>query len=119
MTEVEAFKCVTAEFVGKGEPVCDLPCFKERRSDILDRLSWLGNGLTPGQRNNFTFFKEEWDSRCAQVFGNAWPDLFLWELNGVLKRMETDPWAFSKFMHKEERDVCSGTKALLVPGRPV
>ena len=123
--EAEASKrkrVTAAEMLGKDETgervVCGQQIFKERRKAILQRYSLLGNGLPPHQRNNLTFFKEEWDRKCVQAHGNAWPDLFLSKLKGVLDKAETDRWAFSNFIEYEWSDVLRGTKWLiaLVPG---
>ena len=57
----------------------------------------------------------EWDRKCKEKHGNAWPDLFLGKLKGVLNKLYTDPTAFSKFLFDEEREVFEGTRALLVP----
>ena len=98
--------------------MCGEKIFKERRNAMLHQYSLLGMSLPMDQRINFKRFAEEWDHQCVQAYGNAWPDLFLSKLKGVIDKAETDRWAFSKFMYDEEHAVFRGTNALLVPGRP-
>ena len=77
--EAEASKrkrVTAAEMLGKDETgervVCGQQIFKERRKAILQRYSLLGNGLSPTQRNNLAFFKEQWDRMC-QCMARAFP----------------------------------------------
>ena len=42
---------------------------KKRRWEVLDRVVRLGQGLSPEQRNDFSWFKEAWDARMLQGNG--------------------------------------------------
>ena len=105
----------TAEFLGKGIKNLGGKEGYKRRSALLQRYLTLGNPLPAEQRHNFTWFKSEWDRKCIEKHGSAWPDIFLGKLKGVLNKLYTDPNAFSKLLFDEEREVFAGTRALLVP----
>ena len=106
----------TAEFLGKG--IRNLGG-KEGTINggrhFYNGFGRLGNPLPAEQRHNFNWFKSEWDRKCIEKHGSAWPDIFLGKLKGVLNKLYTDPNAFSKFLFDEEREVFAGTRALLVP----
>ena len=89
--------------------------FSKRRWELLQRYVHIGDPLPAEQRANFTWFKCEWDRKYTEKHGNAWPDLFLGKLKGVLNKLYTGPTAFSTFLFDEEREVFECTRALLVP----
>ena len=49
------------------------------------------------------------------MHGNAWPDLFLSKMKGVLDKLGTDREAFSTFITCEMYSVFKDTRALVVP----
>ena len=54
------------EDLGKGRSRGGGVAAKKRRWEVLDRLPRLGQGLSPEQRNDFTWFKEAWDAYMLQ-----------------------------------------------------
>ena len=67
-----AVKQFSLEDLGKGAKLkrC-LDAAKKRRWEVLDRLARLGQGLSPEQRNDFSWFKEAWDACMLQEHGAA------------------------------------------------
>ena len=89
---------------------------KKRRWEILDRLARLGQGLSPAQRNDFGWFKETWDSRMLQEYGDSWPEVFMGWMQQLLGENENGVAnAFSLFVHNETRRCFDGVSALRVP----
>ena len=68
-----AVKQFSLEDLGKGAKLkrC-LDVAKTRRWEVLDRLARLGQGLSPEQRNDFSWFKEALG--CMHASG-AWGQL--------------------------------------------
>ena len=89
---------------------------KKRRWEVLDRLARLGQGLSPAQRNDFGWFKETWDSRMLQEYGDSWPEVFMGWMQQLLGENENGVAnAFSLFVHNETRRCFDGVSALRVP----
>ena len=89
---------------------------KKRRWEVLDRLARLGQGLSPAQRNDFGWFKETWDSRMLQEYGDSWPEVFMGWMQQLLGENEKGVAnAFSLFVHNETRRCFDGVSALRVP----
>ena len=87
----------------------------KRRGDVLEKIARL-HPLPAEQRASFTWFKTEWDRLCTEKHGNAWPDLFLRKVKGVIDKLPADPNAFSVFLFDEQRKVFKDHVALVVPG---
>ena len=112
-----AAKQFTVEGLGKGATTkrC-LDAAKKRRWEVLDRLARLGQGLSPAQRNDFGWFKETWDSRMLQEYGDSWPEVFMGWMQQLLGENEKGVAnAFSLFVHNETRRCFDGVSALRVP----
>ena len=112
-----AAKQFTVEGLGKGATAkrC-LDAAKKRRWEVLDRLARLGQGLSPEQRNDFGWFKETWDSRMLQEYGDSWPEVFMGWMQQLLGENEKGVAnAFSLFVHNETRRCFDGVSALRVP----
>ena len=112
-----AAKQFTVEGLGKGATTkrC-LDAAKKRRWEVLDRLARLGQGLSPAQRNDFGWFKETWDSRMLQEYGDSWPEVFMGWMQQLLGENEKGVAnAFSLFVHNETRRCFDGVPALRVP----
>ena len=112
-----AIKQYSLEDLGKGAKLkrC-LDAAKKRRWEVLDRLARLGQGLSPEQRNDFSWFKEAWDACMLQEHGDNWPRLFMWWTQGLLGENEAGHGnALSVFVHRETRRCFDGVPALRVP----
>ena len=89
---------------------------KKRRWEVLDRLARLGQGLSPAQRNDFSWFKDAWDARMLQEHGDSWPETFMGWMQRLLGENEKGVAnAFSVFVHSETRRCFDGVTALRVP----
>ena len=81
-----AIKHVSLEDLGKGRSRGGGVFAKRRRWEVLDRLSRLGQGLSPAQRNDLTWFKNAWGARMLQEHGGEWPETF----TGWMQRLLED-----------------------------
>ena len=90
---------------------------KRQRLELLDRMSKIGAGLAAQQRNDFEWFKKQWDTKMSEDHGDAWPVVLGGWLQQVLSDHETGtPNAFSVFVHFETVRVFHEQVALYVPG---
>ena len=90
---------------------------KKQRLELLDRMSKIGAGLAAQQRNDFEWFKKQWDTKMSEDHGDAWPVVLGGWLQQVLSDHETGtPNAFSVFVHFETVRVFHEQVALYVPG---
>ena len=51
---------------------------RKNRFDVLDRLSRLKAGLSPGQKNDWQWFKESWDQAMVREHQDNWGVTFRW-----------------------------------------
>ena len=109
-----ALKHFTLESLGGGDGNAGGAKARKIRHEVLDRLARIGAGLSPGQRNDWTWFKETWDTAMVNQHGTAWASLFMRWMQSVLEEESNN--AFSTFMHKESCRIFGNTAALHVPG---
>ena len=112
-----AVKQLSLEDLGKGAKLkrC-LDAAKKRRWEVLDRLARLGQGLSPEQRNDFSWFKEAWDACMLQEHGDSWPETFMGWMQRLLGENEAGIGnTFSVFVHNETRRCFDGVPGLRVP----
>ena len=88
------------------------------RVDVLDRLACLGVGLSPGQRNDWAWFKSAWDAKMANEHDQEWGSTFAGWMQQVVDEMaqEGGSNAFSNFVHRETLRCLSDQLALRLPG---
>ena len=112
-----AIKQFSLEALGKGAKMKrEMEAAKKRRCEVLDRLAHLGQGLSPAQRNDFSWFKESWDASMLEEHAELWPDMFMGWMQRILVENENgDANAFSVFVHNETRRCFDGVLALRVP----
>ena len=65
------------EHVGKGRRGGGGVVARKRRYEVLDRPARLGQGLSPAQRNDFSWFKDARDARRLQEHGGSWVKSFI------------------------------------------
>ena len=87
---------------------------RKNRWEVLDRLSRLQAGLSPGQRNDWPWFKDAWDKAMLTEHKADWPELFATWMQEVLNDNRSN--AFSIFVHTETCRVFGGAAALQIPG---
>ena len=118
-----AIKTYSLEDLGQGRSRGIGAAARKRRADarkcrlaVLDRLARLGQGLSPAQRNDFSWWKEEWDAKMLEEHGEDWPAVFAGWVQRVLDDNEAGMVnAFSHFVHAETRRCFDGVPGLRVP----
>ena len=112
-----AMKTFTPVLLGDGQKNAGGAKGRNARSDVLDRLSRLGVGLSPGQKNDWAWFKTAWDTRMLTDHGEEWPRTFSAWVQQVLEDMthEAGSNAFSTFVHRETLRCFSEQPALCIP----
>ena len=77
----------------------------------------LGVGLSPGQRNDWAWFKIAWDAKMVNEHGEEWGSTFAGWMQQVLDEMtqEGGSNAFSSFVHRETLRCLSDQPALRIP----
>ena len=89
---------------------------EKRRHDVLDRLVRSCGGLSPAQKNEFTWWKDAWDAKMLEEHGDEWVRVFAEWIQKVLDDFETGVAnAFSLFVHAETRRCFDEVVALQVP----
>ena len=109
-----AVKKFTPTALGDGSPNAGGTAGRKNRFEVLDRLSRLKAGLSPGQRNDWQWFKESWDEAMVDKYGAAWASTFAGWIERVLEDERSN--AFSEFVYNETLRVFHATAALHVPG---
>jgi len=109
-----AIKTFTLESLGDEDEKAGGAKAKKNRLEVLDRLKRLNAGLSPGQINDWPWFKNAWDDAMVAQHKGNWAALFSSWVQGVLD--DTRSNAFSMFVFNETRRVFQGTTALHVPG---
>ena len=104
-------------FLGDGLRACGGASGRKRREEVLDRLSRLGTGLSPQQRNDWAWFKEAWEHKMFEEHGDDWVRVFAGWVQGVLDAHQGGTAnAFSCFVHSETRRCFDFEIALQIPG---
>ena len=81
-----AIKTFTLEQLGAGSPNAGGPRCKKNRFDVLDRLSRLRSMLSAGQKNDWLWFKEAWDTAMIAQHKEQWAQVFFWVGTGSVER---------------------------------
>ena len=76
-------------------------------------MARLQAGLSPSQRNDWTWFRESWDMAMVAEHKSDWGRKFAEWMQGVLN--DGDSNAFSKFVFNETCRIFHGSAALHVP----
>jgi hypothetical protein len=109
-----AMKSFTLEALGQGSATAGGAKARKSRLEVLDRLARIRAGLSPGQKNDWGWFKEAWDKEMVKQHKDGWAKVFAEWMQNVLEDERSN--AFSAFVYKETCRVFSGTAALHVPG---
>lgn len=108
----DALKSYTPEMLGHGRRGGGVVAHRSRRQEVLDRLASQGS-LTAAQRNDWQWFKDEWDSKMAEIHGELWGQKFAEIAQGLLAQMENGSQsAVSLFMYAETRRVLCNVPVL-------
>jgi hypothetical protein len=109
-----AIKTFTLEALGEGSANAGGAKARKNRFEVLDRIARTGAGLSPGQANDWPWFKESWDKEMVTEHGANWASVFARRMQSVLDDEASN--AFSTFVYTESCRVFHGTAALHVPG---
>ena len=109
-----AIKRFPPAMLGQGATNAGGPKAKKNRFEVLDRLARIRAGLSPGQKNDWAWFKEAWDREMVRQHGVNWGSLFAKWMQGILEDEATN--AFSTFVYNETCRVFQEVAALHVPG---
>ena len=109
-----AIKTFTLDALGANKANAGGPKARNNRMDVLERLRRMKAGLSAGQTNDWSWFKEAWDQEMVTQYGPAWAKTFSGWVQKVLDDERSN--AFSVFVYNETRRVFEGTSALHVPG---
>jgi hypothetical protein len=114
-----AMKTFTPELLGQGQLRSGGPSARKSRFEVLDRLAHLGVGLSPAQKNDWTWFKGAWDAKMVNEHEQEWGSTFAGWIQRVLEDMEEQAGsnAFSEFVHDETIRCLSDAPALRLPHR--
>jgi hypothetical protein len=110
-----AIKTFTLQALGEGGAKAGAAKARKNRFEVLDRLSRIRAGLSAGQWNDWTWFKEAWDAQMVLDHGASWASVFAKLMQSVLEDERSN--AFSTLVYLETCRVLQGTAALHVPGR--
>ena len=101
-----AIATYTPERLGAGVPNFKTKQFRERRHEVLNKLSRLGQGLSQAQQTDFAWFKEAWDDAMLEEYGGEWGNLFAMQAQHILNEIADGKTnAFSVMMHTETRRI--------------
>ena len=109
-----AIESFTPTALGEGKANAGGPKDKKNRFEVLDRLARIGAGLSAGQKNDWPWFKDAWDTEMVAQHGATWGLVFAKWMQQVLEDECSN--AFSKFVYDETCRVFHNTAALQVPG---
>ena len=102
--------------LGQGRRSCGGQAGRTARLQVLVRMASLGSGLSPEQRADFDWFRNEWDAAGQHDFEAAWPETFATWIQGVVEEyLGGNASAFSEFVNRETRRRLAGTLALTLP----
>ena len=73
-----ALKNFSLEALGAGSANAGGARAKKNRFEVLDRLSRQKAGLSAGQKNDWAWFKEEWDKAMVSEHKSNWARVFAW-----------------------------------------
>ena len=109
-----AAKTYSVESLGQGKPEAGGAKARKHRFELLDRVAGTRAGLSPGQKNDWQWFKEEWDKNMASEHGDNWGGVFARWMKNVLDDESSN--AFSAFVYRETCRVLHAAAVLQVPG---
>ena len=108
-----AMKTFTEETLGQGSSNAGGAKCRTRRFEVLDRMARLGAGLSPGQKNDWAWFKDKWDLTMVTEHKANWGSVFAGWMQGVLEDENNN--AFSVFVYNETSRIFKDCVALHVP----
>ena len=108
----ETLKNFSLEALGAGSANAGGARAKKNRFEVLDRLSRQKAGLSAGQKNDWAWFKEEWDKAMVSQYKSNWAEVFSGWIQELVESEKNN--ALSTFVFRETCRVLSDTVALQV-----
>ena len=102
------------QILGKDHAIGGTVAARKARFELMDRIAHLGSGLSAGQRNDWTWFKENWDNQMAEEHKDAWGTVFAGWMEGVLEKLHEANNAMSLFVYDETRRCLAGELGVAV-----
>ena len=103
------------ESLGQGNAKGGGAVARKLRYEVLDRVSRVGAGISPGQKNDWAWFKQAWDQRMLEEHGSDWGGTFASWMQQVVDDASSDkPNALSVFVYTETRRCFGDQPALRV-----
>ena len=100
----QSLKRFTPELLGQGHSKGSGAAGRKMRHEVLDRMARTGVGLSPGQKNDWQWFKQSWDQAMLEEHGEEWGGRFAsWIQRVVDDASEGKANSFSTFVHSETR----------------
>ena len=95
-------KRISLEMLRQGKPRSGGAVAKKHQFEVLDRLAQRGEGLSPAQRNDWSWFKDVWDAKMSEEHQINWGRVF----SGWIQKVIDDHFAgmdnaFSVFLGNE------------------
>ena len=83
---------------------------------MMDRLASLGAGLTPAQRNDWSWFKTAWDEMMCEEHDGTWGSVFAGCMQKVMNDLQEPELSnvWSTFVNNEIHRCFSNVPALCV-----
>ena len=107
---------IRLEVLGDGQRNCGGALARKRREDVLQRLSSFGTGLSQGQKGEFAWFKQAWDIKGMEDFGQDWVRKFAGQIQAVLDQIQDgEAHAFSAFVYEETKRCFGAPVGLRLP----
>ena len=102
LEEKNAPKRISPEMLGQGKPRSGGALARKHRFEVLDRLAQQGSGLSPAQRNDWSWFKEAWDTKMSEEHQMNWGGVFSgWTQKVIDDHSAGMDNAFSVFLENE------------------
>ena len=110
----QALKTFSTQSLGAGHPNGGTATHRKRRLEVMDRIAAHAE-LTGQQRNDWEWFREEYDVAQAASNGSEWGEMFAEMMQSVLDDLLAGrASAVSEFMYKETKRVLNDVKVLRV-----
>ena len=112
ITQVKHF---SPEMLGNGKAHGGPKKCRDLRFEVLDRLLAHAAPLSPQQKNDWRWFKEEWDAAMVKEHDKSWGEVFAGMIQNLLNELENgDMSAVSNFMYNETVRVLSQVPTLVL-----
>ena len=93
-----AVKRYSPEMLGAGHSKGGTAAMRKARFELMDRIAQLGSGLSADQRNEWPWFKENWDKKMCLAHKEAWGTVFARWMQHVLDELRGANNAMSLFV---------------------